>query len=57
MAAADWCERGGTKDIWPPRVQPDRMGGDLMWGLVALVADGIGHARPSTLLALMPELT
>jgi hypothetical protein len=57
MAAANWCERGGTKDIWQPRVQPDRMGGDLMWDLVAFVADGIGHARRSTLLALMPELT
>jgi hypothetical protein len=33
------------------------MGDDLRWKAMAFVADGRAHARPSTRLALTPELT
>jgi hypothetical protein len=32
------------------------MSDDLGWKAMALVADGLAHAGPSTRLALMPEL-
>ena len=40
-----------------PEVQPDRMGDDLWWEAMALVADRLAHVSQSTRLAVMPELT
>jgi len=39
-----------------PEVQPDRMGDDLRRKAMAFVADGLGHAGPSTRLALIRGL-
>ncbi len=41
---------------WEPEVQPNRMGDDLRWKAMVLVADGLAHAGRSTRPALMPEL-
>ena len=40
-----------------PKVQPDRMGDDLWWEAMALVANGFGYASPSTRLVTMFGLT
>jgi hypothetical protein len=41
---------------WETEVQPDRMSDDQGREPMAFVAYGIGHARLSTRLALIPEL-
>jgi hypothetical protein len=40
-----------------PEVQSHRMGDDLGWKAMALVADGLGHAGPSTPSDLISRLT
>ncbi len=41
------------KAQWESEVQPERMSDDLRWEAMALVANGFGHANPSTRLVTM----
>jgi len=41
---------------WEPEIEPYRVRDDLGWKAMAFVADGLGHAGPSTRLALIRGL-